>query len=547
MNDFVELRSVIVTVLRHWWMVLLGALLFGVLGFFTSSTQAPVFRATTSLFVGRPIESAQLDRFDIQNSQQLAQIYADIARRQPVLQRTVESLGLVTSWGELRNRVKTQVSSDTQLLDISVEASSREEAIDTADEIARQLILVSPNGFHDADREQAREFTRQQLERLQRKIEDGQTLLEEYEVQLMAEDEIDEITVIQNEMSAVDAMVARWEANYAQLLSFLDQEQPANNLAVLEPAQGGFAPVRPKVRFNTLIAALVGMALAVGLIFLRQLLDNSLKTPAELQRLLGVRTLGAINQIKGQTPHDALVVNHDAFSSVSEDYRLLRTKLQFMYDDNRGHTIMVTSPERGNGKSLTVANLGIVLAQAGLRTIIVDANLRQPTIHTLFQLPNQDGLTHLLRGREQEPERYLAATMVPNLKILTSGSPPSNPAELLGSIRMGQLLKQLSQKADVVLCDASEAVTVADASALSNQVDGVIAVIEAGKTNRDVAMQMVANLSDAHATLIGAVLNRIPSKSRLVVFSSGTGRLSRNHNSAQNSGNDLSYADSAAD
>ena len=328
MNDFVELRSVITTVLRRWWVIALGALLIGVLGYFVSSRQEPVYRATTSLFVGRPIQSAELNRFDIENSLQLARIYADIARRQPILEQTVQGLGLETSWPELRNRVYAQVSGSTQLLDISVEAGSPDEAQQTADEIARQLILVSPNGMRDADREQAQQFTRQQLDRLQQKIENGQARLETLETTLLEQPIYADTSNQQAEVLALENMISRWEANYAQLLTFINEEQPPNNLAVLEPAQAGPAPVRPRIFLNTLIAAIVGMVLAVGFIFLREFLDNALSTPAEISRVLGLRTLGAITPIKGRTLQAALVVNHDSFSPALEDYRLLRIRRQ---------------------------------------------------------------------------------------------------------------------------------------------------------------------------------------------------------------------------
>ncbi len=546
MNDFVELQGVVSTLLRKWWVILLGAVLAGLVGYFVATSQAPVYSATTSLFVGRPIESAQLNRFDIENSLQLARIYADIARRQPVLAATVEALGLETTWPELRNRVRTTVSTDTQLLDISVEAPSPQEAQLIADEIAGQLIMVSPNGMRDVDREQAQQFTRQQLVRLQEKITEGQARLEQLETDMLASPSSADSTDLQQEMLALENIIARWEANYAQLLNFINEEQPANNLAVLEPAQAGSAPIRPRVLFNTLIAAIVGAALATGLIFLRVFMDNSVRTPDDIDRLLDLRTLGGINEFKSTTPRSALVLNQDAFSPILEDYRLLRTKIQFQYTDDLGHTIMVTSPARSEGKSLIVANLGIVMAQAGLRTVIVDSNLRQPIQHELFQLSNQEGLTHLLRGQEQDITSYLSPTMVPNLKVLVSGSLPSNPSELLGSMRMKYLLEQLAQKADIVICDSAEALTVADASVLSRQVEGVLMVIESGGTDRSAAIQAVANLRDARATLVGAILNRVPAKGRLVVLS-GSSQRKQQREEPQSPKESLTYVDSLGD
>ncbi len=547
MSDFIELRTILSALLRKWWLLALGALLGGTVGFLVSNNQPEVYRATTSLFVGRPIESAELNRFDIENSMQLARIYANIARRQPVLEGTVNELNLPIPWVTLREQVATQVGRDTQLLDISAEAATPEQARLIADEIARQLILVSPNGLGDIQQAQAQAFTREQVDRLQTKIEEGQVRLEQYEEALLAETDSEDASALQNEIAMLDSMITRWEANYAQMLSFVSTEQPSNNLAILEPAQASPTPVQPQVLFVTLIAAVIGAALATGLIVLRELFNNNMETPEDVTRLTGLRTLGGINQISGKDPSQALVVNHDSFSPVLEDYRLLRTKIQFQFADSGGHTVLVTSPGRGDGKSLTIANLGIVMAQAGLRTIIVDANLRQPIQHELFQLPNQDGLTHLLRGKDENVTGSIASTMVPNLKVLVSGSLPTNPSELLGSLRMRQLIEQLSGMADFVLFDSSEVLTVADTSVLSRFVDGVVLVVEAGNTDRRSTVQAVVNLRDARANLLGTVLNRISSQDRLLVFNSGKLPPMGEASPPEQPMQDLSYAESASD
>jgi len=151
-----------------------------------------------------------------------------------------------------------------------------------------------------------------------------------------------------------------------------------------------------------------------------------------------------------------------------------------------------------------------VLAQAGLRVFIVDTNLRQPMQHTLFQRPNRRGLSELLYAPQLELDTLLEKTDVPNLHLLPAGaSPPPHPSELLGSARMGELLDQLAVKADIVLCDSAHAVAIADAVALSSQVDGVMLVIELRKTRRGAAEQAVYNLRQGGANLLGIVLNRL--------------------------------------
>jgi capsular exopolysaccharide synthesis family protein len=192
---------------------------------------------------------------------------------------------------------------------------------------------------------------------------------------------------------------------------------------------------------------------------------------------------------------------------------MIRSNLQFAAIDGAAKTILVTSPSPGEGKSTTAANLGVVMAQAGLRAIVVDADLRRPTQHQIFGLVNMGGLTDLLTSPELEIEGYLRDSGVENLQVLTSGFLPPNPSELLGSGRMRQLLSSLQEIADVVIFDSPPAAAFADSVVLSNRVDGVLLVTQAGKTRRDVARQAVSNLQQAGANLFGAVLNRVSRRS----------------------------------
>lgn len=514
-SEFIELRSVAGTISRRWWLVLLFAVLAGVVGYIVSINQTPVYKATTSLLVGSSIQSAAVNRNDLQASEQLAATYADLTRRQPVLQRAIDELGVDMSWGKLRSRVQTEVPGGTHLLEIQVEADSPEEAEILADEIARQLILLSPSGgLNTTEQREDESFVQERLDELKVKIESGQANLEEMENRFLSTSDDEIMVELVSRIDTLQTMIGRWEGNYANLQQSIEAVDATNNLAVLEPAQASSKPVRPLVRLNTTIAVLLGFSLALGLIFLMEFLDDTLKSPNDLSRILGLPTLGAIAQIKSKDPRDALMVNHDPFSAAYEDYRLLRTKIQFMAVEHPGRSVVVTSPARSEGKSLTAANLGIVMAQAGQKTIIVDANLRQPTMNELFQLSNREGLTHLLHGEDKEIDRFLCPTLVPNLRVLPSGAVPSNPSELLGSARMSVLLAELSSMADVIICDSTEAVTVADVSVLSNKVDGVLLVIESGQTDRNTALQAVENLRDANANILGGVLNRVASGGR---------------------------------
>ncbi|MDR7551278.1 MAG: CpsD/CapB family tyrosine-protein kinase [Armatimonadota bacterium] len=205
---------------------------------------------------------------------------------------------------------------------------------------------------------------------------------------------------------------------------------------------------------------------------------------------------------------DKLIAHRHPKSPVSEAYRLLRTNLQFSGLNGKLHRILVTSPGPEEGKSTTLANLAVTLAQAGHRVLIVDADCRKPTQHKIFGLPNLRGLTNLL-AEGGNPLEVVQETPVPGLHLLSSGPIPPNPAELLGSGVMREALDRLSESFNFILVDSPPAVAVTDAALLAPLADGVILVIRAGETRQDLAREARAILEKAQAHLLGAVLNGV--------------------------------------
>ena len=518
MDNFIELRQVIRILLRRWWLLVIGAVLAGAIGYYVSLIQTPVYEAATTMIVGRSTTAVNLERSDIQLSQQLAITYADFVRRRPVLKGAIDALGLSDSWQELRNQVQVKAVEGTQLFEIHVNADSPTKAKMIADEIAQQLILLGP-AASQTQQEETKQFVEQRLQTLQDKIETGQRRLATLETQTVAisAGSISQLTKVQADIRELEALLTEWDDTYARLLAFVNTELPVNHLAVVEPAEASLKPIRPRVQLNLLVAVLVGLCLAGGLSFLLEHLDDRLKSPSDVSQFLGLVTLGGVSRIKGKSIQDRLIFRQDVFSPASEDYRLLRNKIQVMSADWPHRIIMVTSPIPSEMKSMVVANLGIVLAQAGHKVIIVDANLRQPVQHVIFQIPNRHGLAELLYSPKLEFDGHLQKTEVGNLQVLTVGAlPPSYPSEILGSMYMGDLLRRLAQHADIVLCDSAQATTIADAAVLSGQVDGVVLVLEAGKTRRGVAEQAVDNLQQAGAHLLGVVLSPLAANKRTV-------------------------------
>ncbi|MFQ5420316.1 MAG: CpsD/CapB family tyrosine-protein kinase [Anaerolineae bacterium] len=204
----------------------------------------------------------------------------------------------------------------------------------------------------------------------------------------------------------------------------------------------------------------------------------------------------------------SLITLTDPRSPVSEAYRTLRTNLSFYSLDNPIRTLVVTSPASGEGKSTTVANLAVTMAQSGRKTIMVDCDLRRPSLHEYFSLNPEPGLTNmLLSGAEKPP---LQQTQVENLWLLASGAKPPNPADLLGSRKVDQAIAQLAELADIILFDAPPVIAVTDAAVLGAKVDGVLLVLNAGKTRRDHAERAKEMLEKAHVRVVGAALTNAP-------------------------------------
>ncbi|MGD8626700.1 MAG: CpsD/CapB family tyrosine-protein kinase [Anaerolineae bacterium] len=204
-----------------------------------------------------------------------------------------------------------------------------------------------------------------------------------------------------------------------------------------------------------------------------------------------------------------LIAVSDPRSPISEAYRTLRTNLDFASLDQALKTIAVTSAGVGEGKSTTLANLAVVSAQAGRRVVLVDADLRRPTLHQLFGLDNEAGLTTMVMDEAALAEPPLQATSIEGLSLLTSGPLPPNPAELMGSRRMAEVIAALAGEADQVFFDTPPVVAVTDAAVLATKVDGVLLVISAGKTRREYARTAVQRLEQINARLVGTVLTNV--------------------------------------
>jgi capsular exopolysaccharide synthesis family protein len=214
---------------------------------------------------------------------------------------------------------------------------------------------------------------------------------------------------------------------------------------------------------------------------------------------------------------ESLVTIADPRSPVSEAYRTLRTNIQFSSLDRPVRTLLVTSTSAAEGKSTTIANLAVTFASAGNEVVLVDSDLRRPSLDRIFGLNNGQGLTSIMLD-DSDPALVLQPTQVERLRVLTSGPLPPNPSELLGSQRLDRILKTLSESVDLVLLDCPPIIAVTDAAVLARKVDAVLLVVNAGKTRREHAARARQLLDKVNANVLGVVLNNAQTDTSLYQY-----------------------------
>jgi len=283
-------------------------------------------------------------------------------------------------------------------------------------------------------------------------------------------------------------------------------ELKASNIRVVDTAEVPKWPILPRRQTDMTTAALSGLVLAIGLVFLFEYFDNRIKSPQELRAHLGLSFLGMVPAIDGSGPS---LVSGAVPPHFAEAIRNVRTNVLFSSADEGVRTIVVTSAGPGEGKSLFSANLSVSLAQAGQRVLHVDADMRRPRVHEIFEFSQEPGLSNLLVGDCKPSEAVRKVTGVPGLAVLPAGMIPPNPAELLGSKRFDEYFATLSEHFDYVVIDSPPVLAVADASILANTASGVVFVVGADQTSRHAARAAIDQLHAVQAHLIGAVLNRV--------------------------------------
>jgi len=510
---------------KWWWLLLLSTLVAAGSSFISVSRAPRIYQATTTVAVGQSLNAANPTYSDFSVAQQLAQTYVNMVTRQPILQGAAEALGL--SYIPWSGNISAQMIAGTQLIAISARDTSPELAQALADEIAHQLILQTPGAAGDQERQA---FIQAQLQRLEENIATTEAEIEAEQLRLDAANSARAIAQYESNIAALQEKLSSYQSTHASYLQ--TSSGGTNYISVIEPALLPTRPISPNVPETIALGAAIGFALAAGGSLLIEFLDNTVKTTADVAHVTHLATLGTISSIEGERYEDKLAAAYVPQSPVAESFRALRTNIQYCAVSKQLRTLLLTSSAPGEGKSLIIANLAVVMAQSGLSVVLVDADLRRPVQHRLFGLRDHHGLSEALLEEAPDLSKFwhvLGPEVLANrlaggdgaraarppiilgagsLRVMTAGTQPPNPADLLGSERMRMLMAQIEATADLVLFDTPPVLAVTDAVILAGAVDGVILVADVGRTKRAALKQSAERLAQVDANLVGVILNR---------------------------------------
>lgn len=570
-----EIKQYLAMLQRWAWLLILGLLLGGASSYFYSANQSPVYQSSTKLLVIRAPQGQNSDLAYLA-SQQLAQTFIQLLKTRPVLDSTSEQLGYPVRASQIRTEQLRDTQVITVTVEDSNPARAATIAntlvqvlVEQNDSLQSSRYLSTEETFQAQVDQVSGQITQLQEQITSLTSENVQEQLVEAELKIAQLQS--EIAWLENSINratyngrypslAPTESVARlaqqkstlglyqeiyanllvlgkptgtadsdrltnlqktlelYQQIYLQLLGSLEQVRLARlqntpSIVQIEEAVQPGAPVRPLPVRTGMLGAAVGLMLAFGIGFAIEYLDDSLRSPVDVDQVLGLPVLGYISDIKQARGTHSLHVTAFPRSPLAEAFRNLRSGIEFS-GENPPKTILVTSSRPSEGKTTIAANLAAIFAQGGKRVVLVDADLRRPAIHATMGVPNRLGLTTLFRDSlKLEMVWKFYSSGSGGMHVITSGSLPANPSELLASDKMLHIMAELRQKADVVIFDGPP-MMVADAQIMASLVDGVLLVLQPGKSPADEAKSTLTQLQRSGANVIGAVFNRVPKNAR---------------------------------
>ncbi|HUQ62730.1 MAG TPA: polysaccharide biosynthesis tyrosine autokinase [Acidimicrobiales bacterium] len=506
-NDEAEfqVRDYVLVVWRRRWIVFVAVVLTVASALVVSSRQVAVYSASADFLLQPRITDSI---FGVSN---------DATPGASSTQTFIETEIQVLESQPVREAVASQLKRDT-LPPVSASAIGDSRAIRVSAESTDPVLAASTvNAYIDKDIEFRRQQQGDDLNaakaQLQPRIAALQADIDALNAQIGRAPSLQAETIKATLGPRLDALVNQ-QSELKRTLDTVTLQAGVNtgSATVLRAATVPTGPVKPRLNRTALVATFVGLFLGIAMALVADQLDDTVKTRHDVEHAAGstVPLLAMIPLSRSTRPGEIVALTRSN-SPDAEAYRSLRTSVQYHGVDHSIGCLQVTSPAASDGKTTTAVNLAVVLAQSGLRMVVVDCDLRRPSIHRFFGLSSEVGLTSVVVGRATLSAALQPVPGVPNLSVLTSGPLPHNPADFVSSRRVGEVLASLRAEGATVMIDCPPLLPVTDASIMASRADATLLVVSAGVTSRKQLKRAVELLRQVGAPLAGTVFNRVTS------------------------------------
>lgn len=499
-----DLRQLTRIASRRWWIVALLMIIAGTSAYVSSARETPLYTASATLMLSPGLSSSINDYNAIITTQRMTESYQHMAMSQPMRDRVREVLGdKVPGTG-----YTASVAPDSAIIRISVTGTDPEAVALVANTVVSEF-----QGFvsdYIAERAQStRSGMDAQIEALQLR----QDVLDQQLLELRAREDAGntEIQYQIDDLTAERANITRSIVTLQTNAVTLDAQMAASSVRI-QPLNAAVPPGRPfspQPQRSLMLGLFVGALLGAGVVAALEFLDNTVKPEVDVQGLAGASVLATVSELPRLEAggHQVFTLSQPK-SGAAEAMRLLRTNLEFASASRAIHSLTVTSPSPGEGKSTVSANLGTVMAQAGLLVVVIDADMRKPSQDRIFGIGNRHGLTTLLMHPELSWESVARKVALPGLLLIPSGPIPPNPSDLLRSDRFIRLIEVIKSDVDMVIIDSPPVLSASDSLIVARHTDGVVMVCHSSKTRTDALRHASHAIHQGDIRLIGVVLNR---------------------------------------
>ena len=461
-EETTDIRRYIGFVFAYWWLILTLPILGGLGGYYYSAQQDPVYEARGVVLVQyRGSGLSALGVSDFNRSEQLAATYKRLITAQPFLERVSDRDDVDLSINQLSSALSADISRNPPLISVKVRFVNSDIARSVAQAVSVEFI------------DYAIDLRLAEIARLQ------------------------SVALAQGLANVQDFTAAQFTA--------------VDSLQLLEDVKLPSSPVTPRTQQNILLGGMIGVFLSILIAITLESMKDTVRSPEQLARRFGVSSLGTLFRwSSGEVEQGILVLKSAPTSGYAEALRQIRANVQFSTMNLKGNALLVTSPGAGEGKSTMIANLAVAVAQTGKKVILVDGDLRRPSVHRLFSTVNREpGLSNYLANMGPELKDIVTQSEDGDVDVIPSGPTPPNPSELLGSKRMSDLLIQLRNEYDQVFVDSPPLLPVADGAILGDQMDGAIIVVDAFGTRSASLDVALGALRRTNVNILGVIINKL--------------------------------------